>query len=93
MELTAGPTAVDLGVGTVYTVPYTVRSRGPLPTGDVTLTISIPSSSLVVDSLDAGGVACTRPDAITFRCELGALAPGATRRGVAAIARRGPRDG
>jgi hypothetical protein len=79
VELTAGPTAVDLGVGAVYTVPYTLRSRGPLPTGDVILTISVPSSSLVVDSLDAGGVDCTRPDAITFRCELGALAPGATR--------------
>ncbi len=79
VELTSGPTAVDLGVGTVYTVPYTLRSRGPLPTGDVTLTISIPSSSLVVDSLDAGGTTCTRPDAITYRCEMGSLAPGATR--------------
>ncbi len=78
VELTAGPTSVDLGVGAVYTVPYTLRSRGPLPTGDVILTLSIPSS-LAVDSLDAGGVTCTRPDAITFRCELGALAPGATR--------------
>ena len=78
VELTAGSTAVDLGVGTVYTVPYTLRSRGPLPTGDVTLTISIPSL-LVVDSLDAGGVPCTRPDAITYRCELGTLAPGVTR--------------
>jgi hypothetical protein len=79
VELTAGPAAVDLGVDTIYTVPYTLRSRGPLPTGDVTLTISIPSSLLAVDSLDAGGVTCARPDAITFRCELGALAPGATR--------------
>ena len=76
VELTAGPTAVDLGVGTVYRCRTRVRSRGPLPTGDVTLTISIPSSLLVVDSLDAGGVTCTRPDAITFRCELGPLAPG-----------------
>jgi len=79
VELAAGPTAVDLGVGAVYTVPYTLRSRGPLPTGDVTLTISIPSGSLLVDSLDAGGVTCTHPDAITYRCEMGALAPGATR--------------
>ncbi|HEY6124692.1 MAG TPA: M12 family metallo-peptidase, partial [Steroidobacteraceae bacterium] len=37
IELTAGPAVVDLGVGTIYSVPYTVRSRGPLPTGDVTL--------------------------------------------------------
>jgi Reprolysin (M12B) family zinc metalloprotease/Domain of unknown function DUF11 len=79
VELTSGPAAQDLGVGAVYTVPYTLRSRGPLPTGDVTLTISIPSSSLVVDSLDAGGATCTRSDAITYRCELGALAPGTTR--------------
>jgi hypothetical protein len=79
VELTAGAAGVDLGVGTVYEVPYTVRSRGPQPTGDVTLTISIPSTALVVDSIDAGGAACTQPDAITWRCALGSLAPGATR--------------
>ena len=78
VELTAGPTAVDLGVGAVYTVPYLVRSRGPLPTGDVVLTISMPGS-FVVDSLDAGGATCTQPDPGTYRCELGALAPAATR--------------
>jgi hypothetical protein len=78
IELTAGPAVVDLGVGTLYTVPYAVRSRGPLPTGDVTLNISLPAT-LVVDSLDAGGIACTQPDATTLRCELGTIAPGATR--------------
>jgi len=79
VELTAGPSTVDLGVNTVYTVPYTLRSRGPLPTGDVTLNISIPSSLLVVDSLDAGGATCAQSDATTYRCEMGPLAPGATR--------------
>jgi len=79
VEITAGPANVDIGVGTVYAVPYSVRSRGPLPTGDVTVTISVPSSALVVDSIDAGGTTCTRPDALTIRCALGALAPGSTR--------------
>ena len=78
VELTAGPATVDLGVGAVYELPYVVRSRGPLPTGDVTLTISVPSSAMVVDSIDAGGATCTRPDPISWRCELGALAPGAS---------------
>jgi uncharacterized protein DUF11 len=55
-----------------------VRSRGPQPTGDVTLTISIPAASLSVDSIDAGGISCTQ-DSTTYRCELGALAPGASR--------------
>jgi hypothetical protein len=78
VELTAGAATVDLGVGVAYTVPYSIRSRGPLPTGDATLIISI-TAGLVVDSIDAGGTVCTRPDAATLRCELGALAPGATR--------------
>jgi hypothetical protein len=77
VELTAGPASMDLGVGAVYAIPYTVRSRGPLPTGDVTLAISIPSNSLVVDSFE-GGVTCTQ-DSNTYRCNLGALAPGASR--------------
>jgi hypothetical protein len=79
VELTAGPAVVDLAVGAVYEVPFTLRSRGPLATGDVTLTISIPSSALAVDSIDAGGSLCTQPDAISWRCEIGGLAPGATR--------------
>jgi hypothetical protein len=79
VELTAGPVGVDLGVNAAYDVPYTVRSRGPLPTGDVTLTISILSNAIAVDSLDAGGAVCTQPDAISWRCELGSLAPGSVR--------------
>ena len=79
VELTAGAATVDLGVGAVYEVPYTLRSRGPLPLANVTLWISIPLNTVTVDSLDAGGVTCTQPDAITWRCDLGALAAGATR--------------
>ena len=66
---------MDLGVGTVYTVPYTVRSRGPLPTGDATLT-SFPELARG-GSLDAGGVAHEAGcDHVPLRA---GLAPGATR--------------
>ena len=56
-----------------------MRSRGPLPTGDVTLTISIPSSALAVDSIDAGGATCSSTDSMMWRCALGVIAPGASR--------------
>ena len=79
VELTAGAAIVDLAVGTVYEVPYTLRSRGPLPTGDVALTVSIPSSALVVDSFDADGGTCVQTDVTLWRCELGAIAPGTSR--------------
>ena len=78
VELTAGSPSVDLAVGAVYEVPFTLRSRGPLPTGNVTLWISMPANTLVVDSIDGGGSARS-PDAATWRCDLGALAPGASR--------------
>ena len=78
VEVTAGPATVDLGVGVVYEIPYVVRSRGPQPTGDVSLVLSLPSSALVVDSIDAGGVVCAPVDPMTWRCDLGALAPGAS---------------
>lgn len=77
VELTAGAASVDLAVGAVHEVPFTVRSRGPLPTGDVTLWISMASVGVIVDSID--GATCTQPEATTYRCELGTLAPGATR--------------
>ena len=93
IEITAGPAIVDLGVGTVYTVPYSLRSRGPLPTGDVVLTISVPSSLLVVDSIDAGGIPCTQPDAFTIRCEAGPLAPGSTRAVLLRVHGAGPVTG
>jgi hypothetical protein len=78
VEVTAGPTTVDLGVGSVYEIPYVVRSRGPLPTGNVSLVLSLPSTALVVDSIDAGGAACAPLDAMTWRCDIGALASGAS---------------
>lgn len=79
VELTAGPASMDVGVGALYEVPYTLRARGPLPLANVTLWIALPLNALEVDSIDAGGVTCTRPDAITFRCDMGALASGETR--------------
>ena len=79
VELTAGAATVDLGVGAIYEVPYTLRSRGPQDLANVTLWIALPLNALEVDSIDAGGVTCTQPDATTFRCDLGALASGETR--------------
>jgi hypothetical protein len=78
VEVTAGPAAVDLGVNSVHEIPYVIRSRGSLPTGDVALVLSLPSSALVVDSIDAGGAACAQVDPMTWRCEIGVLAPGAS---------------
>jgi hypothetical protein len=69
----------SLGVGVVSELPYTVRSRGPLPTGDVSLTISIPSNALTVDSIDAGGATCSSTDSMMWRCTLGVIAPGTSR--------------
>ncbi|MEO8061413.1 MAG: M12 family metallo-peptidase [Pseudomonadota bacterium] len=79
VELTAGPATVDLGVGAIYEVPYTLRSRGPQALANVTLWIALPLNALAIDSIDADGVTCTQPDAVTFRCDLGALAPDETR--------------
>jgi hypothetical protein len=79
VEITAGAATASLGVGAVYELPYTVRSRGPLPTGDVTFTLLIPSSALTVDSIDAGGATCSSTDSMTWHCALGAIAPGASR--------------
>jgi hypothetical protein len=79
VEITAGAVDALLSVGAVYEVPYTLRSRGPAPTGDVTLTISLPSSALAVDSIDAGGASCTSTDSMIWRCTLGTLAPGSSR--------------
>jgi hypothetical protein len=79
VELTTTAANAELSVGEVHEIAYTLRSRGPLPTGDVALLISLPTASVVVDSIDAGGVTCSRPDMNLVRCELGALAPGASR--------------
>ncbi len=79
IEVSADPAIAWLGVGAVHEVPFTVRSRGPLPTGDVTLTLSLPSSALAVDSIDTGGAACTQADPLIWRCVLGNLPPGSSR--------------
>jgi hypothetical protein len=78
VEVTAGAASVDLGVGAVHEIAYSIRSRGPQPTGDVALVLSLPSTALVVDSIAAGGAACAQVDPTTWRCEIGALAPGAS---------------
>jgi len=79
VEITAGVATASLGVGAVSELPFTVRSRGPLPTGEVTLTFSIPSIALTVDSIDAGGATCSSTDSTLWRCTLGVIAPGASR--------------
>jgi hypothetical protein len=76
VELTAGPASVDLGVGVVYEIPYTLRSRGSGNSQNVALSITLLSGALAVDSIDA---ACTPSDAWTYQCDLGTLAPDATR--------------
>jgi hypothetical protein len=79
IQLTSGPATVDLGVGVVHEIPYLVRSRGPVATGDVTFVLSVPSGALVVEGVDGGGIACEADDLVTWECDVGALAPGASR--------------
>jgi len=79
IELTAGPAGVDLAVGESYEIPFLVRSRGPQATGAVFLSLSVPASSAVVESLDAGGAACVKVDGASWRCELGVVPSGDSR--------------
>jgi Reprolysin (M12B) family zinc metalloprotease/Domain of unknown function DUF11 len=79
VELTAGPASVTLDVGGAYEIPFLVRSRGPQSTGDVTLSISLPASALVVEALDADGATCSETEAARWSCPLGAIAPGEAR--------------
>jgi hypothetical protein len=79
VEITAAAATVSLGVGATFEVPYTVRSRGPLATGDVSVTLSLPSRAVWVDSIDAAGSACVSTDSLIWRCTLGVIAPGASR--------------
>jgi hypothetical protein len=78
VELTSPVPVVDLDIGAIHEIPYTLRARGRLPTGDVTLLLTLPAA-LVVDSLDAGGITCTQPSTNAWRCEMGPMAPGTTR--------------
>jgi hypothetical protein len=79
VELTAGPASVDLSVGESYEIPLLVRSRGPQATGAVFLSVTVPSSSAVVDSLDADGAPCTQTAGGIWRCDLGVVPPGESR--------------
>ena len=78
VELTTPVSSLDLAVGAIHEIPYSLRARGHLATGDVTLLLTLPAA-LVVDSLDAGGVAWTKPSSNAWRCEFGQMAPGSTR--------------
>jgi hypothetical protein len=79
VELSSPTAVVELPVGAVHELSFALRSRGALATSNVALLISVPSAALVVDSLDAGGAPCVQPGSNLWRCEFGALAPGATR--------------
>jgi hypothetical protein len=79
VELTAGPSTVDLAVGGVYEIPYLVRTRGPQEVEDVVFWVTIPASAVALDSIDADGAACTATDGATWRCDLGTLPAGAAR--------------
>lgn len=78
VELTVPVSLLDLSVGTVHEVPYTVRSRGLLSTDGVELLFTVPAA-LAVDDIDAAGASCVNPSAYVWRCALGALAPGEAR--------------
>ncbi|HET9862890.1 MAG TPA: M12 family metallo-peptidase [Steroidobacteraceae bacterium] len=79
VELTAGPSTVDLAVGGVYEVPYLVRNRGAQVAENVVLWVSASSQAVALESIAAEDAACTATEAGTWRCDLGSLAPGAAR--------------
>lgn len=79
IELTAGPASVDLAVGAAYEVPLLVRSRGFQATGEVTLAVSLVSTAVSVEILDAEGTPCGAPNGGSFKCLMGLLAPGESR--------------
>jgi hypothetical protein len=76
IELNAGPPVVDLGVGTSYEIPYTLLSRGTSDAANTRLTLSLISTAVAVDSVDA---ACAPVDPTTYVCDLGTLAAGTNR--------------
>ncbi len=78
MEIGTAATAIEMGVGLSHEILYTVRSRGTLPTGDVSLRFTVPSTLLAVESLDAGGASCTQANAAQWDCPLGTVAPGSS---------------
>ena len=79
VELTTAAAVTQMNVGALHEIPFTLRSRGSAPTGDVALLISLPAATLVVESIDAAGAVCATPGENLLRCEFGTLAPGASR--------------
>jgi len=79
VEITAGPGTVDLAVGAAYDIPFVVRSLGTQATGEVAVWISMGGSAATLESLDAGSATCVAGEGASWRCELGALAPGESR--------------
>jgi hypothetical protein len=92
VELTTPLTVLDLGVGALADIPFTLRSRGPQATGDVVVNFTLPFT-LVVDGVDAAGGTCSQPAAHLLRCDLGAVAPGATRTLNLRVSAAGPLTG
>ena len=78
VELTVPVSSLDLSVGVVHEVPYTIRSRGLLVTDGVEVLFTVPAA-LAIDRIDAGGASCQNPSAYVWRCALGTLSPGEAR--------------
>ncbi len=79
IDLTVSSGTESIGVGAPYEIAYTLRSRGSGPTDAVTLLLSIASSAIVVDSVDASGGLCAPFDMTAMRCVFAAMAPGESR--------------
>jgi hypothetical protein len=76
VDLGGGPPSLDLGVGATYDIPYTLRSRGTSDAENTRLTITLLSTAITVDSIDA---ACAMSAPQTWTCELGTLPAGESR--------------
>jgi hypothetical protein len=76
VDLAGGPPSLDLGVGATYDIPYTLRSRGTSDAENTRLTITLLSTAISVDAIDA---ACVPSAPQTWTCELGTLAAGESR--------------
>jgi hypothetical protein len=74
LEVGAPSLSLDLPVGAVHELAFTVRSRGPQPTTGAELLLTLPGA-LAVDGIDAAGI-CSHPSDYVWRCALGTLAPG-----------------
>jgi hypothetical protein len=79
VELSTMATVSEFSVGAVLDIPFTLRSRGSVPADNVALLVSLPATSLVVETIEATGASCTAPSENLRRCEFGTLAPGESR--------------